>query len=71
MEALIEKRDDIKQRLDSVDMGDEKLEEQQLLVDELTSIAKEQAARITEKRRKAAKQVEKEMSERLVPLGIP
>lgn len=71
VEALIEKRDEIKQRLDSVDMGDEKLEEQQLLVDELTSIAKEQAARITEKRRKAAKQVEKEMSERLVPLGIP
>ena len=49
VEVLIEKRDEIKQRLDSVDMGDEKLEEQLLLVDE----------------------VEKEMSERLVPLGIP
>ncbi len=71
VEDLIVLRDKMKQQLDTVDNSDEQLQE---LLDEERQLLKEctqQSHRLSEGRKKAAKTIEKEMTERLVPLGIP
>ena len=68
---LIEIRDNIAEQLQSIDNSDEELEALTKKVDEELKLCTEKAAKLTELRLKAGKIVEKEMSQRLIPLGIP
>lgn len=68
---LIEIRDNITEQLQSIDNSDEELESLTKKVDEELKLCTEKAAKLTELRLKAGKIVEKEMSQRLIPLGIP
>lgn len=68
---LIEIRDNIAEQLQSIDNSDEELESLTKKVDEELKLCTEKAAKLTELRLKAGKVVEKEMSQRLIPLGIP
>lgn len=68
---LIALRDDIAGKLALIDNSDEALSEQLKLVDDTRKEAEKQAQALSETRTKAARTVEKEMKQRLVPLGIP
>ena len=68
---LIEIRDNIAEQLQSIDNSDEELESLTKKVDEELKLCTEKAAKLTALRLKAGKVVEKEMSQRLIPLGIP
>ena len=70
-EELIEIRDNIAEQLQSIDNSDEELESLTKKVDEELKLCTEKAAKLTELRLKAGKIVEKEMGQRLIPLGIP
>lgn len=70
-EELIEIRDNIAEQLQSIDNSDEELESLTKKVDEELKLCTDKAAKLTELRLKAGKIVEKEMSQRLIPLGIP
>lgn len=70
-DELIEIRDNIAEQLQSIDNSDEELESLIKKVDEELKLCREKAAKLTELRLKAGKIVEKEMSQRLIPLGIP
>ena len=70
-EELIEIRDNIAEQLQSIDNSDEELESLTKKVDEELKLCTEKAAKLTELRLKAGKIVEKDMSQRLIPLGIP
>ena len=62
---------ELKQKLDGIDNSDELLKEaEQILAARQADCAK-QAALLTKDREKAAKTIQKEMKERLVPMGIP
>lgn len=68
---LIALRDDIAGKLALIDNSDEALSEQQKLVEDTRKEAEKLAQTLSETRTKAARTVEKEMKQRLVPLGIP
>ncbi len=71
VEDLIALRDSLKQQIDTVDNSDEQL---QVLSEEQQQLLKgcvQRAQRLSAGRKKAAKTIEKEMTERLAPLGIP
>ena len=70
-EELIEIRDNIAEQLQSIDNSDEELESLTKKVDEELKLCTDKEAKLTELRLKAGKIVEKEMSQRLIPLGIP
>ena len=70
-EELIEIRDNIAEQLQSIDNSDEELEALTKKVDEELKLCTDKADKLTELRLKAGKIVEKEMSQRLIPLGIP
>lgn len=61
----------IKKQLEHIDHSDEELQKQQAQVDQLLIECTKKANQLTTIRQKAAKAIEKEMSSRLVPLGIP
>ena len=71
VEELITKRDELKLQLDCIENSDEALEELQKKLAQLQMQAKKAADTLTKLRTKAAKQIEKEMQTRLVPLGMP
>ena len=71
VEELIENRDRLKEQLDHIDHSDEDVEALEKEVETLLAKAKKEAHSLTEIRTKAAKKVEEEMKQRLVPLGIP
>ena len=71
VEALLEHLDIVAQRIESIDTGDEKVAQYEQEVQRCKEQCQQQAADLTAKRAKAAVLVEKGMSERLVPLGIP
>ena len=71
IEELITKRDELKLQLDCIENSDEALEELQKKLAQLQMQAKKAADTLTKLRTKAAKQIEKEMQTRLVPLGMP
>jgi DNA repair protein RecN (Recombination protein N) len=71
VEELITKRDELKLQLDRIENSDEALEELQKKLAQLQMQAKKAADTLTKLRTKAAKQIEKEMQTRLVPLGMP
>lgn len=68
---LITIRDELRQKLSLIDNSDEAIAEQQKIVDKVKAQAEKLAATLSKTREKAAKAVEREMHERLIPLGIP
>ncbi len=71
VEELMENRDRLREQLEHIDNGDEDVEALTKEVATLLQEAQKQAAVLTDIRKKAAKKVETEMRQRLVPLGIP
>ena len=70
-EALIAQRDSLQQQLENLDNSDEALWEREQQVAQLKTQCQQLADALTKLRMKAAKTVEKEMQQRLVPLGMP
>lgn len=68
---LIVKRDELKRQLDNIENSDEALAERQARLAQLRAQAQQEADALTKLRTAAAKQIEKEMQSRLVPLGMP
>ena len=68
---LIEKRDALSQQLSHIENGDEALVQLQQRLDKLGQQADRQADALTQQRTKAARQIEHDMQQRLVPLGMP
>ena len=68
---LIEKRDELKRQLSNIENSDEALAELETRCQQLKNEAQKQADALTKLRSKAARQVEKELQTRLVPLGMP
>ncbi len=68
---LIALRNDLDEQLQNIDCSDEAIATLQKEVDHWRAKASQQAKLLTTSRTKAARQIEAEMSTRLVPLGIP
>ena len=71
VEELIDLRDQLEQQLNHIEGSDEEL---QMLEDRESLLLErcyEAAAQLSAQRQKAARKIEKEMTSRLVPLGIP
>ena len=68
---LITMRDDLKQKLSAIENSDDALQEQQAKCQQLKEKCQELANALSRQRTKAARQIEKEMQQRLVPLGMP
>ena len=71
VEELIAKRDELKRQLGNIENSDEALQELQQKLAKLKSQAQTEADSLTKLRTKAARQIEKDMQSRLVPLGMP
>ena len=69
--GLIALRDSLKEQLDHIDNSDETLREREQQVEQLEAQCQQKADTLTKLRTKAAKKVETEMQQRLVPLGMP
>lgn len=67
---LITIRDDLKEQLSHIDNSDEALREKREQVSNLLAIATKKAQALTDTRTKAAKHVEQDLKQRLIPLGI-
>ena len=68
---LIESYHQLKEQLSHIDHSDEDVEDLEQEVIQLLEKAQKQAKELTAIRTKAAKKVEEEMKQRLIPLGIP
>lgn len=68
---LITLRDDIGKKLSAIENSDEALQEMETQCQQLKASCQQQADILTRQRTKAARQIEKEMQQRLVPLGMP
>ena len=68
---LIETYHQLKEQLSHIDHSDENVEALEQEVAQLLEKAQKQAKELTAIRTKAAKKVEEEMKQRLIPLGIP
>lgn len=68
---LIETYHQLKEQLSHIDHSDEDVEALEQEVTQLLEKARKQAKELTAIRTKAAKKVEEEMKQRLIPLGIP
>ncbi len=68
---LIGLRDDFAEQLNQIDGGDDALRELEEREKALKGVCQQKAAHLTAIRTAAARTVEKEMRQRLVPLGIP
>lgn len=68
---LIMQRDRLHEQLNSIENSDENLNELCAERDRLQHICQEEAKRLTALRTAAARHIEQEMQERLVPLGMP
>ena len=68
---LIETYHQLKEQLSHIDHSDEDVEALEQKVTQLLENAQKQAKELTAIRTKAAKKVEEEMKQRLIPLGIP
>ena len=68
---LIGLRDDFAEQLNQIDGGDDALRELEEREKALKGVCEQKAAHLTAIRTAAARTVEKEMRQRLVPLGIP
>ena len=68
---LLQIKEELGKQLGNIDNSEELLEEPRQRVNQLEQLYHEKAEMLTRKREKAALLVEKEMANRLVPLGIP
>lgn len=71
VEELIAIRNKITEQLTHIDNGDEDIEALQQEVDKHLAKAKASANKLTLLRKKAAKEIEQQLKQRLIPLGIP
>lgn len=71
IEELLQIRQDLKAQLEHIENSDEELEQLTGEVERQRQHCEKRAEKLTTIRRKAAKKIEKEMQERLIPLGIP
>ena len=71
VDELIAQRDELRQKLDAIDNSDEAISELEAKCQQLKADCQKTADSLTKTRTKAARQIEKEMRERLVPLGMP
>ncbi|RUL59399.1 DNA repair protein RecN [Prevotella koreensis] len=71
IDELISIGKDLENQLCRIENGDEELLQLTAEVERLQAKCTDAAARLTKQRRKAANEIEKEMKQRLVPLGIP
>ena len=71
VDELIALRDNMEKQLQQIENSDEALAEQEQTVKRLLDEALQLANKLSATRKKAAANIEKEMRERLVPLGMP
>ena len=71
IDELIAQRDELQQKLSNIENSDEALAEMQQKVSLLKARCEKEAQTLTKLRTKAAKQIEQEMQQRLIPLGMP
>jgi len=71
VEELIKQRDDLQQQLAAIENSDEALGELQDKCQQLSKKCQQFADKLTQQRQKAAKEIEQQMQQRLVPLGMP
>ena len=71
IDELIQLRNELETKLANIDNADDLLEETRTKVAKLEGECRKKAQMLTQKREKAARQAEKEMANRLIPLGIP
>ena len=69
--GLIALRDSLEQQLTNIENSDDTLQELEATCKQLKADCQKQADALTKLRAKAARQTEKEMQQRLVPLGMP
>lgn len=69
--GLIALRNELGQELNNIDNSDEALQELETKCQQLTAMSEKQADLLTKARTKAARIIEKDMLNRLVPLGMP
>ena len=68
---LIAQRDGLRQKLDNIDNSDETLQEMRQQVEQQRTRCQKLADNLTKLRQQAAKEIERQLMERLVPLGMP
>ena len=71
VEELISQRDTLKQQLQNIENSDEAVGELEAKCQQLMAKCQQQADALTKLRQKAGKEIERQMQQRLVPLGMP
>lgn len=71
VEGLLARRNELREQIDNIDNSDEALAELQAKVDATRQHCLDCGARLTALRTDAARRIEGEMQQRLVPLGMP
>lgn len=71
IEELLAKRDELQQQLNNIENSDETLAELEAKCQQLKANSQKQADVLTKMREKAAKDIEQQLQQRLVPLGMP
>ena len=71
VEELISQRDDLKQKLNNIENSDEALAELEAKCQQLKAKGQQQADTLSKLRQKAGKEIEQQLRQRLVPLGMP
>jgi len=71
VDELISKRDELKAQLNNIENSDEAVAELEKRLSLIKQQTREHADKLTQLRIKSARQIEKEMQARLVPLGMP
>ena len=71
VEELISQRDELRQKLNNIENSDEALAELEARCQQLTAKSQQQAHALTKLRLKAGKEIEQQLRQRLVPLGMP
>ena len=71
VDELIALHDKMEQSLAQIENSDDELKELENLVAKLNATCEERASVLTKTRTKAAKEIEQEMQQRLMPLGLP
>ncbi|MCR4603027.1 MAG: DNA repair protein RecN [Prevotella sp.] len=71
IDELIAIRDELQEKLAAIEGGDEQLEEREVEVKRLLQACQQLADVLSQKRRLGAQEIEKQMGQRLVALGMP
>ena len=71
VEELISQRDELRQKLSNIENSDEALADLEAKCQQLKAKCQQQADALTKLRQKAGKAIEQQLSQRLVPLGMP